>query len=60
MTNEGTMKFDIKSRWSSQVIFEAEIECAVDASNGVKLGLAVKAAYKSGADLRDADSGSLR
>ena len=31
------MKFDIKSRWSSQVIFEAEIECAVDASNGVKL-----------------------
>ena len=50
-----TMKFEIKSRWNDNVIFEAHIECDVSASNGVKLGLAVRAAYASGADLSGAD-----
>ena len=49
------MKYEIKARWSSRVIFEAEIECEASASEGVKLGLAVRAAYKSDADLRGAD-----
>ncbi len=60
------MKFQIKSRWdSSKVIFETEIECSADTYEGVKLGLAIRAAIKSdavlsgadlrGADLRDAD-----
>jgi uncharacterized protein YjbI with pentapeptide repeats len=54
------MKFQIMSRWDSEVLFEAEIECEASVSNGVKRGLAVKAAYSSdadlsGADLRDAD-----
>ena len=49
----------IKSWITGRVLFEAEIECAVDAPMGVKLGLAVKVAYKSdavlgGAVLRDA------
>jgi hypothetical protein len=50
-----TMKYQIKSRWPGSVVFEAEIECSADASEGIKLGLAVRAAYKSGADLSDAD-----
>ena len=50
------MKFEIKSRWdSSRVVFEAEIECSADESEGVKLGLAVRAAWRSGADLSGAD-----
>jgi uncharacterized protein YjbI with pentapeptide repeats len=61
------MKFtiDIKHRWSARVLFSAEIESSHNASDGVKLGAAVKAAYKSdavlsgavlrGAVLRDAD-----
>ncbi len=51
------MKFsiDIKNRWSWAVQFTAEIEADKNASTGVKLGLAVKAAIKQGADLRSAD-----
>ena len=49
------MKFEIRSRWDSTVLFEDEIECEASASNGVKRGLAVKAAYSSGADLSGAD-----
>lgn len=50
------MKFQIMSRWdSSRVIFEDEIECEASVSNGVKRGLAVKAAYSSGAVLRGAN-----
>jgi hypothetical protein len=50
------MKFQIKSRWdSSKVIFETEIECSADTYEGVKLGLAIRAAIKSGAVLRGAD-----
>ena len=49
------MKFEVKNRFSGEVQFTAEIECAEDASVSVKLGLAVRWAYKTGADLRDAD-----
>jgi hypothetical protein len=49
-----TMKYQIKSRWPGSVVFEAEIECSADASEGIKLGLAVRAAYKSGAVLSGA------
>jgi hypothetical protein len=59
------MLFEIKNRWSGSVIFTAEIERGEDTRHGVKLGLAVRAAYKSravlsgaylsGADLRGAD-----
>lgn len=46
------MKYQITSRWdSSKILFEAEIECSADASEGVKLGLAVRAAVKARADL---------
>jgi hypothetical protein len=55
-TSEGkdTMKVEIKSRWSGCVLFEAGVECSADDSDGFKLGLAVKLAYKTDADLRDA------
>jgi hypothetical protein len=54
------MQFEIKNRFSSEVVFTAEIECADDASVSVKMGLAVKVALKaradlSGASLRGAD-----
>jgi hypothetical protein len=50
------MKFtvNITHRFTAKVLFSAEIEAASDASDGGKLGEAVKAAYKSGADLSDA------
>jgi uncharacterized protein YjbI with pentapeptide repeats len=50
------MKFtiDIKHRWSARVLFSAEIESSHNASDGVKLGAAVKAAYKSDAVLSGA------
>ncbi len=49
------MKFEVKNRFSGKVQFEAEIECAEDASVSVKLGLAVKWALKARADLAGAD-----
>jgi hypothetical protein len=49
------MKFQIMSRWDSKVLFDDEIECEASVSNGVKRGLAVKAAYSSDADLSGAD-----
>jgi len=49
------MKFAIKSRWTSLVKVEAEIDCAEDTPKSVKIGLAVKCAINSGADLSDAD-----
>lgn len=49
------MKFQIMSRWGSKVLFDDEIECEASVSNGVKLGLAVKAAYNSGAYLSGAN-----
>jgi len=48
------MKFVIKNRWNASIIFEAEIECDADASEGVKLWLAVRVAVRAGADLTGA------
>lgn len=45
------MRFEIKNRWTGAVQFDAEIECGEDASDLVRLGLAVKCAVKAGADL---------
>jgi hypothetical protein len=46
----------IARRWfSSLPPLQIEIECAAELAPGVKLGLAVKAAFASRADLRDAD-----
>ena len=55
------MKFDILNRFTCEVQFTAEIECAADALPSVKLGLAVKAAIKDGARLDGArlDGASL-
>ena len=49
------MKFEIKNRRTGSAIFEAEIDCSIDASDGVKIGLAVRAAVEKKADLSDAD-----
>ena len=51
------LKFDVRKRLSSEVAFTAEIDCAEDTVPRVKLGLAVKWAFKSGAYLGDADLG---
>jgi uncharacterized protein YjbI with pentapeptide repeats len=48
-------KFEVRNRWTGKVQFTAEIETTPLMTPRVKLGLAVKWAYKSGADLRDAD-----
>ena len=45
------MKYTIKNRWNMAAQCEVEIECSADASEGVKLGLAVKAAVASDANL---------
>ncbi|MGX1693177.1 pentapeptide repeat-containing protein [Brevundimonas naejangsanensis] len=46
----------IARRWFSSLSpLQIEIECAAELAPGVKLGLAVKAAFASGADLRGAD-----
>ena len=49
------MKFEVKNRFTGDIQFTAEIECAVDALPSLKLGLAVKWALKEKADLRDAN-----
>ncbi len=51
------MKFDILSRFTGAVQITAEIECSENELTSVKLGLAVKWAIKSGADLSGADLG---
>ncbi len=48
------IKFDVLNRWSGNVQFTAEIECSASASVRIKMGLALRWAYKSGADLSDA------
>ena len=48
------MKFDILNRITGAVQFSAEIDCLADALPSVKLGLAVKVAFKRGADLSSA------
>ena len=54
-----TMKFDIKSRFSGAVQFSADIECDESESYSVKLGLAVRWAFKTGANLRGANLSGL-
>ena len=45
------MKFEVKNRFTGEVQFTAEIEAVDDASTSVKLGLAVKWAFKARANL---------
>ena len=54
------MQFEVKNRWTGKVQFTAEIECEASASVGLKVGLAVKWAYLSGANLRDANLSDAR
>jgi hypothetical protein len=54
MASAATEKFDVLNRWTNKVQFTAEITCSPDASVSVKLGLAIKWAVKSGANLSDA------
>ena len=54
-TEQVTEKFEVRNRWTNRIQFTAEIKCNPDASIGVKLGLAVRWGYRSGAVLRDAD-----
>ena len=49
------MKFDILNRFTGAVQITAEIECGDNELTSIKLGLAVRWAFKSGADLRGAD-----
>ena len=48
------MKFTVLNRWSGEPQFDAEVDCSERASSRIKLGLAVKWAYSSGADLSGA------
>ena len=48
------IKFDVLNRFSGAVQFTAEIDCDEDATTSVKLGLAVKWAIESGANLSGA------
>ena len=48
-------QFEIKNRFTGNVQFTAEIECDEDTSLRVKIGLAVRWAIKSDADLRGAN-----
>ena len=49
------MQYEIKNRFSLEVIFTAEIEADEKTSNSIKLGLAIKAAIKIKANLQEAD-----
>ncbi|MGJ5032438.1 pentapeptide repeat-containing protein, partial [Bradyrhizobium sp. HKCCYLS2038] len=49
------VKFDVLNRLTGAVQFTAEIECSDDALPSVKIGLAVRWAIKSGANLSGAD-----
>jgi uncharacterized protein YjbI with pentapeptide repeats len=48
------MQFEIRSRWTGNVQFTADIECDEGTPLGIKVGLAVKWAFKSDAVLRGA------
>ena len=50
-----TIKFNVLNCFSDKVQFTAEIDCADSAAASIKLGLAVKWAIKTGADLSGAD-----
>jgi len=49
------MQFEIRNRWTGAVQFTAEIDATYDTPRRVKIGLAVKWARRTGADLRGAD-----
>lgn len=49
------MKYEIKNSFSGEIQFTAEIDATEDNSTSVKIGLAVKWAYKTGAYLEGAD-----
>jgi uncharacterized protein YjbI with pentapeptide repeats len=49
------MKFDIMNRYTGKLQFSAEINCEEDTLPSIKIGLAIRWAYKAGADLRGAD-----
>ena len=49
------MQFSIKNRWTNAVQFTADIECAEDTPNSLKIALAVKWGIKNSTDLRSAD-----
>jgi hypothetical protein len=49
------MKFEVKNRFTGAVQFTAEIECDEATSRSIKLGLAVRWAVKTRANLADAD-----
>ncbi len=55
MNTEGNMKFSIKNRFTGEVQFTAEIKCAKDEAESVKIGLAVKWAIESRANLGGAN-----
>lgn len=45
------IKYAVRSRQTDSVQFEADVDCAADAAEGTKLGLAIRWALKNGADL---------
>ena len=45
------IKCDVLNRWSGKVQFTAEIDCEEGESESVKLGLAVRWAVETGANL---------
>jgi len=49
------MKFDINNRYTNEVQFTAEIKCSEDAPRSIKIGIAVKLAVKTGANLINAN-----
>ena len=49
------MQFDVLNRWTRAIQFPAQITCDDHARIGVKIGLAVQWAHRTGADLRGAD-----
>jgi len=49
------IKFDVRTRWSNNLQFRAEIPCAEDAPLAVKLGLAVRWACLNGVSLNGAN-----
>ena len=50
------MKFQIKARWPSEILFECELDASFEnESYGAQLGAAVKLAIKAGANLAGAD-----
>jgi uncharacterized protein YjbI with pentapeptide repeats len=54
-TPQMPIKFEVLNRFTGQHQFLAEIDCADDTVASVKLGLAVKWAFRSGADLGGAN-----